>query len=132
MLIAPPLRNSPGKLPLADYKKLPNEELAARIVAAKRQAGSRLLILGHHYQQDEVIAHADLTGDSYQLSQLAAASKDCRTIVFCGVHFMAETADILANRPEKAGGTQWRACDGDSARHGRRMFDGRYGSHSSS
>lgn len=101
MLIAPPLRNSPGKLPLADYKKLANDELAARIVAAKRRAGSRLLILGHHYQQDEVIAHADLTGDSYQLSQLAAASRDCRTIVFCGVHFMAETADILANRPDK-------------------------------
>ena len=101
MLIAPPLRNSPGKLPLGDYKKLPNDELAKRIVAVKRTLGSRLLILGHHYQQDEVIAHADLTGDSYQLSQLASASKDCRTIVFCGVHFMAETADILANRPEK-------------------------------
>ncbi len=101
MLIAPPLRNSQGKLPLADFKKLANDELAARITAAKRRIGSRLLILGHHYQQDEVIAHADLTGDSYQLSQLAAASKDCRTIVFCGVHFMAETADILANRPEK-------------------------------
>lgn len=101
MLIAPPLRNSPGKLPLGDYKKLSNDELAARIVAAKRKAGSRLLILGHHYQQDEVIAHADLSGDSYQLSQLAASSKDCRTIIFCGVHFMAETADILANRPDK-------------------------------
>jgi quinolinate synthase len=48
-----------------------------------------------------VIAHSDLRGDSYQLSQMAAASKDCRAIVFCGVHFMAETADILANRPEK-------------------------------
>ena len=101
MLIAPPLRNSQGKLPLSDYKKLSNEELATRIVSAKRKLGSRLLILGHHYQQDEVIAHADLTGDSYQLSQLAAASKDCRTIIFCGVHFMAETADILANRPDK-------------------------------
>src|SRR5262245_66584171 len=63
--------------------------------------GPRLLILGHHYQQDEVIAHSDLRGDSYQLSQLAAASRDCRVIVFCGVHFMAETADILANRPEE-------------------------------
>jgi quinolinate synthase len=63
--------------------------------------GRRLMILGHHYQQDEVIEHSDLRGDSYQLSQMAAASRDCRTIVFCGVHFMAETADILANRPEK-------------------------------
>jgi quinolinate synthase len=63
--------------------------------------GSRLLVLGHHYQQDEVIALADLRGDSYQLSQMAAASVDCRAIAFCGVHFMAETADILANRPER-------------------------------
>lgn len=59
------------------------------------------MILGHHYQQDEVIEHADLRGDSYLLSETAAASKSCETIVFCGVHFMAETADILANRPEK-------------------------------
>lgn len=101
MLIAPPLANSQGKLPLADFKKESNEQLAERIRVCKREMGSRLLILGHHYQQDEVIAHSDLTGDSYQLSQLAAASRDCRTIVFCGVHFMAETADILANRPEK-------------------------------
>jgi len=72
-----------------------------RIQKAKDELGSRLLILGHHYQQDEVIAHADLTGDSYQLSKLAADSEDCRSIVFCGVHFMAETADILANRPDK-------------------------------
>ena len=63
--------------------------------------GSRLLILGHHYQQDEVIALSDLRGDSYQLSQMAAESGECRAIAFCGVHFMAETADILANRPEK-------------------------------
>ena len=62
--------------------------------------GSQLLILGHHYQQDEVIEFSDLRGDSLQLSQMAADSDDCRTIVFCGVHFMAETADILANRPE--------------------------------
>ena len=63
--------------------------------------GRRLLILGHHYQQDEVIALSDLRGDSYQLSQMAAHDKDCQAIVFCGVHFMAETADILANRPER-------------------------------
>ncbi|MCC6511725.1 MAG: quinolinate synthase NadA [Pirellulaceae bacterium] len=101
MLIAPPLSNSQGKLPLADFKKQSNADLAVQIGQLKRELGSKLLILGHHYQQDEVIAHADLTGDSYQLSQLAAASRDCRYIVFCGVHFMAETADILANRPEK-------------------------------
>lgn len=86
---------------LKPYKSLSNEELSARIERVRRQFGPRLLILGHHYQQDEVIAHSDLRGDSYQLSQLAASSSECRYIVFCGVHFMAETADILANRPEK-------------------------------
>lgn len=101
MTIAPILPSSPGKFPLSDYKPLADEELSARISAARKQLGSRLLILGHHYQQDEVIEHADLRGDSYQLSQMAAASEDCRAIIFCGVHFMAETADILANRPEK-------------------------------
>lgn len=93
--------------PLLAYKSLGNVELAERIRAVKAEMGERLLILGHHYQQDEVIAHADLTGDSYQLSQMAAASETCRAIVFCGVHFMAETADILANRPsalQKRGG----------------------------
>lgn len=83
------------------YRSLPNEELTARIQGVRSRLGSRLLILGHHYQQDEVIALSDLRGDSYQLSQMAAASSDCRAIAFCGVHFMAETADILANRPEK-------------------------------
>lgn len=87
--------------PLKPYKSLANEELTARIQKVKAELGSRLLILGHHYQQDEVIALSDLQGDSYQLSQMAAGSSDCRYIVFCGVHFMAETADILANRPEK-------------------------------
>jgi quinolinate synthase len=96
------LEPSPAPLhELKPYKSLANEELSARIEAVRRQFGTQLLILGHHYQQDEVIAHSDLRGDSYQLSQMAAGSRDCRYIVFCGVHFMAETADILANRPEK-------------------------------
>ena len=86
---------------LQPYKSLDNAELQRRIQAVRSELGPKLLILGHHYQQDEVIALADLTGDSYQLSQMAAASSDCRYIAFCGVHFMAETADILANRPEK-------------------------------
>src|SRR5688572_18761250 len=86
---------------LKPYKSLDNAELQRRIDAVRQQLGPRLLILGHHYQQDEVIALADLSGDSYQLSQMAAASGDCRAIAFCGVHFMAETADILANRPER-------------------------------
>jgi quinolinate synthase len=86
---------------LRPYKSLSNDELTARIHAVRRQFGPRLLILGHHYQQDEVIALSDHRGDSYVLSRKAADSRDCRYIVFCGVHFMAETADILANRPEK-------------------------------
>ncbi len=101
MTIAPILPASPGKFPISDYKPLGNEELSARIAAGRAQLGKKLLILGHHYQQDDVIEHSDLRGDSYQLSQLAASSSECRTIIFCGVHFMAETADILANRPEK-------------------------------
>jgi quinolinate synthase len=86
---------------LKPYKSLSNEELTRRIKAVKGEFGPRLLVLGHHYQQDEVIALSDLQGDSYQLSQMAAASSECRYIAFCGVHFMAETADILANRPDK-------------------------------
>ncbi|MEM1067687.1 MAG: quinolinate synthase NadA [Planctomycetota bacterium] len=86
---------------LAPYKTLESAELSERIESVRQQLGDSLLILGHHYQQDEVIEHSDLRGDSYQLSQRAAESESCRTIVFCGVHFMAETADMLANRPEK-------------------------------
>ncbi|MBX9791455.1 MAG: quinolinate synthase NadA [Pirellulales bacterium] len=87
--------------PIADYKPLGNAELAARVQAVRDELGTRLLILGHHYQQDEVIALADLRGDSYELSKQAAASGNCEAIFFCGVHFMAETADVLANQPNK-------------------------------
>lgn len=83
-----------------DYRSLPNAELNERIAAAKASLGDRLLVLGHHYQQDEVIAHADLRGDSLELSRMAA-ERPCEYIVFCGVHFMAETADIVSNRPER-------------------------------
>src|SRR3954467_4518870 len=86
---------------LKPYKSLSNDELTARIQAVRKKLGPQLVILGHHYQQDEVIALSDWRGDSYGLSQHAAESSECRYIVFCGVHFMAETADILANRPEK-------------------------------
>ena len=91
----------PPVLELQPYKSLENGELEARINVVRKTLGAQLLILGHHYQQDEVIALADLRGDSYLLSQMAADNSDCRHIAFCGVHFMAETADILANRPEK-------------------------------
>ena len=85
----------------AAYQSLDHAELSARIEEVRRRMGRELLILGHHYQQDEVIALSDLRGDSYQLSAMAAADEQCRAIAFCGVHFMAETADVLANRPEQ-------------------------------
>ncbi len=84
-----------GALAFEPYRRLSDDELSSRCWAAKKALGDKLLILGHHYQQDEVIAFADLRGDSYRLASLAAQSKSCRYIVFCGVHFMAETADIL-------------------------------------
>jgi len=95
---------APAALPLASpfagYRELSDEVLQERIEAVRSRMGTRLVILGHHYQQDGVIAHVDLTGDSYQLSRSAAERDACEAIAFCGVHFMAETADILANRPE--------------------------------
>lgn len=86
-------------LPIEDYALLDDEECDARITAAKARLGSRCVILGHHYQRDEVFKHADFTGDSLKLSRNAAQS-DAEYIVFCGVHFMAEVADILS-RPEQ-------------------------------
>lgn len=86
-------------LPFQDYALLDDDECDARIVAAKAKLGSRLVILGHHYQRDEVFKHANFSGDSLKLSRNAAAS-DAEYIVFCGVHFMAEVADILS-RPEQ-------------------------------
>ncbi|HEV3138282.1 MAG TPA: quinolinate synthase NadA, partial [Pirellulales bacterium] len=100
MSIASP-RPATAAYELAPFKSLDDEALQARIAAIRASLGPRLLILGHHYQQDEVIAMSDLRGDSYQLSKMAAESGDCRAIAFCGVHFMAETADILANQPAR-------------------------------
>jgi quinolinate synthase len=78
------------------YLGLPDEEMDARIAAARRTLGTRLLILGHHYQRDEVIKFADATGDSFRLARQVAARSEADYIVFCGVHFMAESADVLA------------------------------------
>jgi quinolinate synthase len=77
------------------YTGAPPEELAARIAAAKATLGDRVFILGHHYQRDEVMAFADARGDSYRLSVLAQEHDEAEYIVFCGVHFMAESADVL-------------------------------------
>jgi quinolinate synthase len=86
---------------LEDYFGLSDAELHARIAAARRALGARVIILGHHYQRDDVICHADFTGDSFKLAQLAASRPTAEFIVFCGVHFMAESADILKPGTQK-------------------------------
>lgn len=78
------------------YAQMSGEELDQRIAAARAALGDRLLILGHHYQRDEIIKYADFRGDSFKLAQLAAARPQADYIVFCGVHFMAESADVLS------------------------------------
>ena len=77
------------------YLGLSDEEMATRIAAARAMLGSRLVILGHHYQRDEVIRFADYTGDSYKLAQQVSKHPEADYVVFCGVHFMAESADVL-------------------------------------
>ncbi|HEU4597216.1 MAG TPA: quinolinate synthase NadA [Pyrinomonadaceae bacterium] len=86
---------------LEDYFGLSDAELHERIEAARAELGKRLVILGHHYQRDDVIRHADLTGDSFKLSMQASERPEAEFIVFCGVHFMAESADILSAPEQK-------------------------------
>src|SRR5437764_11014351 len=86
---------------LEDYFGMSDAELSERIEAARREFGSRLVILGHHYQRDDVISHADYTGDSFKLARLAVSRPRAEFIVFCGVHFMAESADILKPGDQK-------------------------------
>ena len=86
----------PGDLPPAS-----DPALVERARAAKAKLGDRLFVLGHHYQRDEVIQFADVTGDSFKLAKEAAARPDAEFIVFCGVHFMAESADILTSDAQK-------------------------------
>jgi quinolinate synthase len=88
--------------PIPDqYLRLSDDEMDARIGAAKATLGDRVVILGHHYQRDEVIKFADFTGDSLKLARAAASRGKAEYIVFCGVHFMAESADILCGAHQK-------------------------------
>ncbi|HEX6967703.1 MAG TPA: quinolinate synthase NadA [Micromonosporaceae bacterium] len=86
----------PGELPEPS-----DPELVARAAAAKERLGGRVFVLGHHYQRDEVIQFADVTGDSFKLAREAAARPEAEYIVFCGVHFMAESADILTSDAQR-------------------------------
>jgi len=98
--VAPPATPRQGQLP-EEYKLAGDAELGERILAAKAALGDRAVILGHFYQRDEVIQYADFVGDSFQLANAALTRPDAEAIVFCGVHFMAETADILS-APDQA------------------------------
>ncbi len=89
-----------GELP-AEYRDATHEQLDLRIRAAKLALGDRVVVLGHFYQRDEVVRHADYVGDSFQLAGAAKAHPEAEAIVFCGVHFMAETADLLS-QPDQA------------------------------
>lgn len=86
----------PGDLPAPS-----DPDLVARAAAAKAKLGDKVFVLGHHYQRDEVIQFADVTGDSFKLAREAAARPDAEYIVFCGVHFMAESADILTSERQR-------------------------------
>ncbi|WHY70703.1 quinolinate synthase NadA [Fictibacillus enclensis] len=83
------------------YFSMTEEEMAGRVRTVKKQLGNKLFIPGHHYQKDEVIQFADTTGDSLQLAQQSALNREAEYIVFCGVHFMAETADMLTESHQK-------------------------------
>lgn len=93
-MMNPTLFDQLSQLP-SYYKKLTSEEMEARIRVIKEELGDELFIPGHHYQRDEVIQFADASGDSLQLAQICAQNRRAKHIVFCGVHFMAETADML-------------------------------------
>ena len=79
------------------YLKLAPEEITEGIAFARKEIGEKAVVLAHHYQRDDVFQFADFTGDSYKLSKMAAAAQAAKWIIFCGVHFMVETADILTS-----------------------------------
>ena len=92
---APPATPVQGQLP-QEYKDASDADLKSRIIAAKAELGERVVVLGHFYQRDEVVEFADFVGDSFQLANAAKNRSEAEAIVFCGVHFMAETADMLS------------------------------------
>ncbi|MEG3639513.1 quinolinate synthase NadA [Magnetococcus sp. PR-3] len=91
-----------NKVALEPLYQLTDDQIDARIVAAKAKLGDNCVILGHHYQREEVYKYADLTGDSLKLARLASQRPDADYIIFCGVHFMAEVADILSSPDQTA------------------------------
>ena len=98
----------PGELPPAS-----DPDLVERAAKAKAALGDRVFVLGHHYQRDEVVQFADVTGDSFKLARDAAARPEAEYIVFCGVHFMAEAADILTSADQR-----WCCLYGGGVLHG--------------
>jgi quinolinate synthase len=92
---------SEDHLPKISEKELSDEEVLVELTAIKKRLGDRVVVLGHHYQQDDVIAFADIKGDSLELARKAADIKNAEYIMFCGVHFMAETADMLTKENQK-------------------------------
>jgi quinolinate synthase len=93
--------NSKDHLPAISEKDLNDQQVLNELLNIKKRLDSKVIVLGHHYQQDDVIAFADITGDSLELARKAAEIKDAEYIMFCGVHFMAETADMLTGPHQK-------------------------------
>ncbi|HSY04002.1 MAG TPA: quinolinate synthase NadA [Acidobacteriaceae bacterium] len=98
--VVEPVLAEPETCSLENYLALPDHSMDERIAAARKALGTTTILLGHHYQRDEVIRFADFTGDSYKLSKIAAET-EARYIVFCGVHFMAESADVLGHEGQQ-------------------------------
>jgi quinolinate synthase len=98
--VVEPVLAEPETCSLENYLALPDHSMDERIAAARKALGATTILLGHHYQRDEVIRFADFTGDSYKLSKIAAET-EAKYIVFCGVHFMAESADVLGHEGQQ-------------------------------
>src|ERR1700745_4095080 len=100
-VVADPVSSVEGEAcSLENYLAMPDHTMDERIAAARRKLGKSTILLGRHYQRDEVIRFADFTGDSYKLSKIAAGT-EAEYLVFCGVHFMAESADVLGRSEQK-------------------------------